>query len=377
MSGSQYLKPINRKNLFLSLVVLSLVVVLGCYCPKNAAIQPSSLLDTLPYYGFKHETQQQALELLLKKSQALGSEESLSRKFPTRKYPDEVLQDVLQFAAMTQAHLTIRSGQQERWQVKPAAWMKDNPAEIIQACQQLGLIDEIKPEMTNPDVLCILGSTFKNMQSRLDYAATLVNQRGLKAHYLILLTGQRPAALGIDGDQAELLAIAKNYHIAELADLMETHLMKQAYKNSALANKLPTEIIDTKAGTLSRPTTATTVIDLCQWLSRHLDVKKIIFVSEQPHIKYQEAVIYEVLKLQNVNIEFQVVGAKISDSTDVKSAVGALGSQIWAATPRVIRETRLMTRDPALIKEYQQLYDKQPFIYSNVHAESKRGESFK
>jgi len=97
-------------------------------------------------------------------------------------------------------------------------------------------------------------------------------------------------------------------------------------------------------------------------------VHSIIFISNQPHVKYQEAIIKEVFKQQGLSTKFEVVGYKIGEKNVIKiqELVGALGSQIWAQTPELISQAKIHTNNQHLKDQFMELYKKQPLIYNNI-----------
>jgi hypothetical protein len=202
-----------------------------------------------------------------------------------------LLEDILDFIQQTQEHFILRKGNQERWEVQASDWMGKNTDEITKSVKELGFVEEITPMQKEIDAICILGSTFSSIQKRINYAGELIIRRQLTAKNLILLAGERKVSVNVDGDEQQLLQIAKKYNIDDLHKLTETHLIQAAYENSTIYNKLQTFVIDTPAGNLPRPTTETTIVELLKWQSTHKDIKRIIFVSNQPYVKYQEAII--------------------------------------------------------------------------------------
>ena len=48
--------------------------------------------------------------------------------------------------------------------------------------------------------------------------------------------------------------------------------------------------------------------------------------------------------------------------------IQALGSSIWAATPKVIHDIGLDVSDKELMAKYLDLYKKQPLIYNNLYS---------
>jgi hypothetical protein len=66
----------------------------------------------------------------------------------------------------------------------------------------------------------------------------------------------------------------------------------------------------------------------------------VLFVSNQPNVWYQCALIADIMPS---NVDFEVVGPKtnsknIQTSENIQTLVGALGSYLWAAMPRVMKD---------------------------------------
>lgn len=250
--------------------------------------------------------------------------------------------DICDFVTITQQYFNLRKDRKERWQITIPEWMKDpsNQQKVIKALQNLNMLSAVPSKFPQHDAIVVLGATKQTMELRLDYAATL-----LPAKQLILLTGERyvtPDFDGIylDGSKTELEALAKELH-KKYAQLTETDVFVAAYKTCPLYNKLPLTVIDTPKADLPRPTTATTVEALVKWLQKHPEVQSVTFVSNQPHVTYQEAVISRVLMQQKVAIKFEVVGPAYDvDNKDpvhtLVEGVGALGAQIYAMSTCVL-----------------------------------------
>jgi len=360
----------NLKSSLISLGAL-IFLIMGAGCQnwlKNQSCS-ISLWEILDYYNFKLPEQKRALELVLQNAGAIKSTETLNEIFPKRDNSSLLFKDILHFVSITQKHFTIRTGAQERWEIQPPQWTKENKKEILDALIKLDLTKEITPTLHHTDVICVLGSTLPSMNTRLSYMAKLFHAGILKAKHLVLLAGERKAKIGVDESQKQLLKIAKKHHIGKLHHLTETHLIQEAYQNSTVFNQLPMTVINTPARDLPRPTTETTVHELCQWLRMHPTMQKITFISSQPNVKYQEAIIKEVFKREKLQATIDVIGPSVDiNKIEIQALVGALGSQIWAKTPDVIAKTKIKTRDEEVIKAFKELYLKQPLIYKNVEA---------
>ncbi len=326
-----------------------------------------SLSQVLDLYEYKEPTEKKALEYLLQQAGIIAPESTLETHFPTRHDEQELLNDILTLVQETQKHFTMRAGTKERWEVTPATWMQpNNQTEIMTTLKRLKATDDVEPIIKHPDAICILGSTFKTMQTRLAYAQKLFDN-GVSTKQFILLVGERKATINVDGNEEELRSIAEEYGINDLKKLTETHLGNKAYTLSKIYNKLPMHVIDTPAGNLPRPTTETTIMELTLWLRQHPEIKTVVFISNQPHVLYQTAVIAEVLKNKRAKINFEIVGPAIEKNTQTHSLIEALGAYIWAKTPSVIESLEIKIERDTLIKSFKALYEKNPAISKRIN----------
>ena len=301
---------------------------------QQETLKTYSLYNYLENNGFFSSSsnhQKVALEKLLRQASIISQHESFQDKFPPRDNHKELINDIIDFVKLTQANFTVRTGSQERWQVKPMPWMETNKENNFQCLESLGFTEAIKPDEMAADALCILGSTMRSIKNRIKYAELLFDN-GLKTEHIILLSGERAVKVDVDGTEEELESIASNYHISDISKLTETHLIQESYKNSLLSNKASVYIIDTPTRNLPRPTTQTTIAELVIWLKQHNDIKHIIFVSSQPHVKYQGAIVKEVLRNSGSQVSFEVVGDSYYDKENLYPIIEALGSYIWALT---------------------------------------------
>ncbi|HXW53486.1 MAG TPA: hypothetical protein VEL47_05220 [Myxococcota bacterium] len=354
-------RNLNRSVLLLAVLVIAVAVV--GYLLKKREAPPTSLSQLLSAYGIDTPERKAALELLMRQSGILQPGASFDDLFPKRSHTDDVFKDLLSFIQLTQERFTVRTGKQERWEVERPPWMDANPEALRSALDQLGMIKEVGPRLRDVDVLVILGARFSTMEERLNYASRLYTKSLIKPTQLVLLAGERRVTVGIDGSAEELEAIAKKHGVS---DLTETHLIQEAYQASSLFGRLPVDVIDTPRGDLPRPTTETTTLEFVNWLKNHPTFERAVFVSNQPHVKYQQAVISEVLRNQDQVVDFEVVGSASHAHAKIEELVGAFGSTLWAMTPNVVRKAKLIPKDPSLRQAFLQLYAKQPLIYKNV-----------
>jgi len=353
-----------KKRLPLLLVLLIPAFVYTSWHLKKA--ESFTLWNALDHYGYTRLDQKMALDYLLHEAGVIAKDQSFQKRFPQRKDKNEALQDIIEFVQLTQKYFLLRSGTQERWEVPPAEWMKTPKPETTDALKKLGVLEEILPKNKNPDVICILGATLKSMIVRMNFLADLYNTQQIKTKQLVLLAGQRKATIGADGTEEELSQIAQKQGLTSLEKLTETQLIQNAYQNSTLYNKLPTHVIDTPAGNLPRPTTETTTLEFIKWLKQHPEVKSVVFVSNQPFVNYQKAVITEVFESANFVIEFEVIGSATADRLNIQKLVESVGSTIWAKTPQVLRAMDFKITEGKARDAFKELYSNNPLIYQNV-----------
>ena len=329
--------------------------------------QAKSLSQALDLYGYKKPEEKKALEYLLQQAGIIASEKTLSDRFPARSNQQEILGDILDLVQLTQTYLSLRSGNKERWEVTPSVWMEQSDKKtILEKLKTLQVINSVYPTIKNPDAICILGSTFKSIKERLAYVSKLLSE-GIKTKQLILLVGERRASINVDGNEAELQAVAQEFGINDLSQLTETHLGKKAYQTSAIYNKLPIHVIDTPSGNLPRPTTETTIMELNTWLQGHSEIQTIVFISNQPHVRYQTAIITEVLTRLHTSITFDIVGSAINKDIQTHSLIEALGSYLWAKTPLIIEELGIQIEREDLKQSFKKLYEKNPVLLQHIN----------
>jgi hypothetical protein len=245
--------------------------------------------------------------------------------------------------------------------------MYKNRPELMRDLKVLGLTDAVLPQKSEYDAVCILGARTSAMQDRIKFVERLISQ-GLKTPKIVLLTGERYVTENIDGTKEELSAIAKSLGI-DVKQLTETHLFEYLYSRSSLKDKFELVVINTPQKDGRRPTTQTTTEDFCKWTVNFPEVKNVLFISGQPHVKYQKAVVSETLFGVGSSLNFEVVGDKC-ESGGIKNFIGALGSYIWTDMPACLRYMGIEIKDS--IDLAKKLYNHQPWLYRNLPIENKK-----
>jgi len=365
----------TRRNIH-SIVVFFLCIVVTAVAYKNYSTTSYSVVKALDFYGFTSSAQKSAFENLLQKASVIPHGTSLSNAFPVRHSKEKLAQDLLKIVVDTQRTFVVRTGTQDRWEVQALDWMQQNKDGVLRNLDTLEFMNTIAPSIKNPDALCILGSTRKGMAKRIEHANSLI-EAGLKPKTIVLLAGERYVTKDIDGTEQELSDIAHKLKLNDWKKLTETHLICDLFQESPLSRTgIDHHVIDTPAGDLPRPTTQTVMLELISWLRQHPEIKTLVFVSNQPYVRYQNAIICSIFKKQNINLRFETVGAAADNVTAVKPLIEGLGTFLWAATPLVLSQSGISlkeTQDPEL-KQVQtqlkktctELYAKNPLIYQGL-----------
>lgn len=349
----------NRRHSYLLLFIIIFIAIFATY---QVSIRKYSLESALDYYEFNSHEQKDAIKDLLKQASIIHVNQSFTDVFPSYRTETQIAEDMLRFIKITQEKFVIRNGNQERWEISAPNWMKNHQENIYNSLKILGFSEAIKPT-SDADAVCILGATRKRMTDRIEYAESLI-KNGFKTDTVILLTGERYVTEKIDGTENELSNIAKKFSLQDWRKLTETHLLEDIYDSSELQKrKLTKYIIDTPTGNLPRPTTQSTIIELIAWLKNHENIKSIIFVSNQPYIKYQKAIITSVFSDYKINIQFDVVGSGVKNKKNIQPIIEGLGSYIWAMSPIAMSKMELKINDKEIKRSFDKLYLQQPLLY--------------
>lgn len=235
------------------------------------------------------------------------------------------------FVQDTQEKFVARDGGKERYEVDRSKleWIHSNKNNIQQCLQNIGMIDAINQKQKEYDAICILDAIGNAIKNRISYASHIL--KNVKTKYIILLTGERYLKKDIDCDENTLEQLSKINKISK-SKLTERHLFEYLFNNASIKGDRELIIVDTKQCNGKRPTTQTTIRDLMKKLinNKALRIRSILFVSNQPFVKYQEVVIRSELRQYGNPIRCEFVGDKHTGS-DLARVVGVLGSYIWAA----------------------------------------------
>lgn len=304
--------------------------LINCMCCSAYAVQEEqkvSLEEVLDSFGFSTEEKQDAFKFICEKAGV-----HLPERFGTH--------ELLQLVASTQERFVNRKDKQERWETTDLNWMDQDVTLLNENFAKLNLVDAVfygwredqyaKQYKAQYDAVCILGARKSEMEKRIKFVERLVTL-GHDFDRVVLLTGERYATVGVDGTAEEIEEIAQHFEISS-SEVTEAYIFKYLYEQSCLnKGNFSLLVIDTPARDGRRPTTQTTVEDFCKWNKEHPGaIEDALFISSQPYVAYQTAIIEEILRQNNSDLLFRVAGDSYVPSNDsVKTLAGALGSYIW------------------------------------------------
>ncbi len=327
------------------------------------------IFDMTNNYGFVSGREYSAFEDILRKSDIMPYNVGLKKEFRPTKFADEFVPNVVKMLKYAQDTFYLRKGNMERWEIseQEPEWVIKNRDIVIYNLKTMGFIEEIGPYYFNfHDTICILGSTADDLQSRIDYADSLVKSNYIKPKNVILLAGERYVIPEVDGDIESLKLIAQKYKLDSWKKVTETHLIKDIYEKSYMSQLgLNLIVIDTPKGKLSRPTTSSTMMKLKEHLKDNAEIKNIAFISNQPYVKYQKAVIDMAMWDKSVDVNYSVYGNG-TNTENLNSKIEALGSLIFASTPFIFMGDKCQLKNKESLEIFQEIYKDHPLIYSNL-----------
>lgn len=194
---------------------------------------------------------------------------------------------------------------QQKWLRKPGTerWHLDQTVkpECNKLFESLGLVEACNPRYKHYDYVLVLGAVTKTMQLRLNY---LIDQyrRGVKFKEVYFLVGERPLATDNKDDFIPNMPTTLKTE-ADAADYLVKSL-----KQTKIFKDIPIHVVRSHMNGMVRPNTADTVRDFL--LTKPHQDSKILAVSNQPYIGYQNAAVKIVL---GANYELETVGPGIQN----------------------------------------------------------------
>jgi hypothetical protein len=199
----------------------------------------------------------------------------------------------------------------ERWNSCDITISNDDT--FVSLMHELGCIDPILPKHTDYEAIIILGSSYQSFLQRLQLFIQL-HDNGIKFKKVIILSSTRP--LDRDYEIPHILQTFSIFNTHQEETVTESDMMYFVFNQMVpdIAKEcIKAEYINVHMKNDIRPTTKDTII---KWLATKPVAGKYLFISNQPHITYQESVIKTHTPK---DIEVEVIGSS-SDNT-VKTSV--------------------------------------------------------
>ncbi len=220
----------------------------------------------------------------------------------------------------------------ERWQLTTLDL--PSPQDLREPLRAIDMIDAIRPSRDSYAGLCVFGALQPRICIRLAAAIELPEHVFFPS--ITLLAGQRNLqldgreSLDIIQRQTGPLTLRQDQRDGDLQSLgMETDLMEWYWQNAEMPDairQIPWDTVDApKVQPEGRPTTAS---QLRHWiLSKKPAPGRYLAVSNQPHVRYQEAVARNVIPAES-GITLECVGPAASDNLSSEFLLGELARWI-------------------------------------------------
>lgn len=172
----------------------------------------------------------------------------------------------------------LRKEGTERWEVQES-YSPKKQEKIAELCDQMGFFEEVPPTQMHYTYCCIFGAALPSVKARILYAKELW-ERGIRFDRVVLLTGDRPLDVRID-QIPELDGGHFENETDAIVALYAALTLPEGFR------ALPVTVVATPKIGSKRPSTWDT---LRQWLSANPMPGTCLMVSNQPWVKYQDAV---------------------------------------------------------------------------------------
>lgn len=235
----------------------------------------------------------------------------------------------------------LRPKGKERWETEPR--FEDKRSALLPLFRRIGLTDEVLPKERYYDVIIINGGSVESMRMRL-YFLNKIWSEGIHAREIYFLTGERPLNPAIESDDSlmnpekssvpwapdwqihnKILPKNESEAAAFLWDQVITHKDLKHFDVEMISLGMVE-----KAGILRRPNTYDTVL---AWMDAYDPKdKKILNISNNPFIHYQDAVMRKVLDDQSLLEEdytLETVGPKASEHVGISIYLDTIARTLY------------------------------------------------
>ncbi|MGE5196664.1 MAG: hypothetical protein ACM3JI_04985 [Anaerolineae bacterium] len=207
----------------------------------------------------------------------------------------------------------LRSQGKERWQLTDQI-AEEKKRKILNIARKIGFVDERPAQKKDYRYAILLGASLESSQARFIFLRKLWEQ-GVRFKELVFLTGERP----LDA-QYEMARLPP--YLEKEKPKTEKELLQTLFRRLPLPQELrtlPLCIVSVPMqpapSGMRRPNTADTII---AWMNQSPSVDSCLFISEQPCILYQDAVVRFHMK---EGFEIETVGPELTEKEGCCSAL--------------------------------------------------------
>ncbi len=233
---------------------------------------------------------------------------------------------------------------QQAWLRKPGTerWEMDTLGKVSETYlpyfEKLGMVHEVAPSRGKYDYAFILGATASSVRNRLAYLVSLW-EKGIRFTTVVLLGSDRPLNSTVETDSVlknmpqQGLPTDKKWQAPATMPKTESSMMRMLYEQVEMPDamrKCPLIVVSSSQttaadGTIRRATTADTIID---WLKMNMQPGTCLFISSQPYVGYQHAVVQTLLPQ---NFIPDTVGPHVKDPSklDISIFLDTLARRIF------------------------------------------------
>lgn len=220
---------------------------------------------------------------------------------------------------VTQDQFRARSGDKERHESAAPQWINETVASlIIDNFTKLNFISEKAPELQKYQCAALLGSTTSNMEDRLGFLVSLINNRDLEIETLYLLTGTRSvdSSKYKDGPAEYIKAVEEKFNVDIVT---EKELIQDVYDRICRTDHKCSEIKLMLVNAVKDVGRANTLDTLIAFKDYAKNCERVLYISIAPFIASQNEVIAKFAK-NHLQHEYETVGKKANIDIDLPKA---------------------------------------------------------
>lgn len=190
------------------------------------------------------------------------------------------LQKLFEFFSISRENFLFET--QEQWlQRGKERWEFDSRYEEIKPLvwplfEEMGMVQAVMPLQKEYDYALVHGALLSRVEERIAFLNALLEQ-GVRVRQIVFLTGKR-------------LLLDFEWELTGLQT--EREMVEWVYLRSDLPKEIPIFFVDAPPGEMERPQTKDTI---ASWLQSHPLPGTCLAISNQPYVKYQDAVLKKLL----------------------------------------------------------------------------------